>query len=117
MNVSRFLVKIRNPILSEGRWLCDNLKPAPTILDRLANDPSSAIQQRTFSVNSQCLSRWNRHNEGPQRWLKYNKIVHPPQKPDEEPRKAVSIYTTQNYERISKVHLKRSSRRRKAHLT
>lgn len=35
-------------------------------------------------------ARYNKHNTGPQKWLQYNKVVHPPQAPEEEPRKAVS---------------------------
>lgn len=34
-------------------------------------------------------AKWNKANHGPRKWLEYNKTVHPPQKPDEEPRKAV----------------------------
>lgn len=33
---------------------------------------------------------WNTANTGPRKWLQYNKVVHPPQEPHEEPRNAVS---------------------------
>ena len=41
-------------------------------------------------TTSSVSARYNKHNTGPQKWLQYNKTVHPPQQPDEEPRKAVS---------------------------
>lgn len=42
-------------------------------------------------TTSSVTARYNKHNTGPQKWLQYNKVVHPPQKPEEEPRKAVSL--------------------------
>ncbi|XP_037938490.1 39S ribosomal protein L22, mitochondrial [Teleopsis dalmanni] len=41
-------------------------------------------------------SKWNKHNSGPQKWLQYNKVVHPPQMPDEEPRKAYVCHMRTN---------------------
>lgn len=43
-------------------------------------------------TTSSVTARYNKHNTGPQKWLQYNKVVHPPQQPDEEPRKAVSFH-------------------------
>lgn len=34
-------------------------------------------------------AKWNKANQGPRKWLEYNRTVHPPQKPEEETRKAV----------------------------
>ncbi|XP_017143211.1 39S ribosomal protein L22, mitochondrial [Drosophila miranda] len=42
-----------------------------------------------------CAS-WNKHNNGPRKWLVYNKTVHPPQQPDEEPRKAYVCHMRSN---------------------
>nr|XP_014101441.1 39S ribosomal protein L22, mitochondrial [Bactrocera oleae] len=41
-------------------------------------------------------SKWNKANHGPRKWLEYNKTVHPPQKPDEEPRKAYVCHMRTN---------------------
>ncbi|XP_054730293.1 39S ribosomal protein L22, mitochondrial [Anastrepha obliqua] len=41
-------------------------------------------------------SNWNKANYGPRKWLQYNKVVHPPQKPDEEPRKAYVCHLRTN---------------------
>lgn len=47
-------------------------------------------------TTSSVSARYNKHHTGPQKWLQYNKVVHPPQKPEEEPRKAVSFLITIN---------------------
>lgn len=47
-------------------------------------------------TTSSVTARYNKHNTGPQKWLQYNKVVHPPQKPEEEPRKAVSFTKSNN---------------------
>ncbi|XP_053948723.1 39S ribosomal protein L22, mitochondrial [Anastrepha ludens] len=41
-------------------------------------------------------ANWNKANYGPRKWLQYNKVVHPPQKPDEEPRKAYVCHLRTN---------------------
>ncbi|XP_018786588.1 PREDICTED: 39S ribosomal protein L22, mitochondrial [Bactrocera latifrons] len=41
-------------------------------------------------------SKWNKANHGPRKWLVSNKTVHPPQKPDEEPRKAYVCHMRTN---------------------
>lgn len=38
------------------------------------------------------LAAWASNNK-PTKWPKYNKVIHPPQLPDEEPRPAVSVGT------------------------
>ncbi|XP_067641544.1 large ribosomal subunit protein uL22m [Eurosta solidaginis] len=40
-----------------------------------------------FHTSDALNSKWNQGHHGPQKWLQYNKVVHPPQAPDEEPRK------------------------------
>ncbi|XP_026837548.1 39S ribosomal protein L22, mitochondrial isoform X2 [Drosophila erecta] len=41
-------------------------------------------------------AKWNKYNYGPQKWLEYNKTVHPPQQTDEEPRKAYVCHMRNN---------------------
>ncbi|CAD7090781.1 unnamed protein product [Hermetia illucens] len=39
---------------------------------------------------------WNTANTGPRKWLQYNKVVHPPQEPHEEPRNAYVCHMKTN---------------------
>ena len=49
------------------------------------------LQKLVLFHNTPCLEAWKGgSSEGPTHWLDYNKKVYPPQKPDEEPRPAVS---------------------------
>jgi len=48
-----------------------------------------ALLQQNLHTTSLLEAKWNKHNYGPRKWLEDNKIIYPPQKPDEEPRKAV----------------------------
>uniref|UniRef100_W8B5Q3 Large ribosomal subunit protein uL22m n=1 Tax=Ceratitis capitata TaxID=7213 RepID=W8B5Q3_CERCA len=54
--------------------------------------PVSNSLHTTAALNA----KWNKANQGPRKWLEYNKIVHPPQKPDEEPRKAYVCHMRTN---------------------
>ena len=57
------------------------------------------------------LNKYNTHNKGPKKFLKYNKTVFPPQQPDEEPRKAVSkmVKVIKNTKFLSIVHFSMSA--------
>ncbi|XP_058443298.1 large ribosomal subunit protein uL22m [Malaya genurostris] len=46
---------------------------------------------------SDALSKqWNKHNTGPRRWLMFNKVIYPPQTPDEPPRPAFVCHQKTN---------------------
>lgn len=51
----------------------------------------SQAGQAGFHNSAFLTTKWNKQNTGPTKWPLYNKVVHPPQKPDEEPRKGVII--------------------------
>lgn len=57
--------------------------------NKLVNFVAPAVSAGLHTTST-VTARYNKHNVGPQKWLQYNKIVHEPQKPEEEPRKAVS---------------------------
>lgn len=86
MSASRFFGRLRITNGWNNSYFVDRLNAL-----FVAGFPNPPLTQlRSFSLNAQCLAKWNRHNTGPQKWLQYNKIIHPPQEPHEEPRKAVS---------------------------
>lgn len=51
-------------------------------------------QLSSFHSSAVLDKKWNQRNKGPTKWLQHNKTVFPPQEPHEEPRKAVSCFTT-----------------------
>lgn len=63
------------------------LKSHSNLLAR--RSPAVAAATAGFHTSNALQARYNKHNTGPQKWLQYNKVVHPPQAPEEEPRKAV----------------------------
>lgn len=87
MSALRFLGRFRLPIALENRSSLNGVSnvSGPTPQNILS------CQQRSLTLDSTLSTKWNKYNNGPQKWLKYNKIVHPPQGPNEEPRKAVCI--------------------------
>lgn len=46
-----------------------------------------------FHTSRETNAKWNKQSLGPKKWLLNNKIIHPPQKPEEEPRKGVRCLT------------------------
>lgn len=68
------------------------LKPANTCSPHLSQSPPAlpkSIHTAAGAAGGTLCTKWNKHNYGPRKWLEYNKTVHPPQEPEEEPRKAV----------------------------
>ncbi|KAH8373787.1 hypothetical protein KR009_002267 [Drosophila setifemur] len=47
-----------------------------------------SIHTGSGAAGGALCAKWNKHNYGPRKWLDYNKTVHPPQEPEEDPRKA-----------------------------
>ncbi|XP_037895846.1 39S ribosomal protein L22, mitochondrial [Glossina fuscipes] len=52
--------------------------------------------QAGFHNSASLTAKWNKQNLGPTKWPLYNKVVHPPQKPDEEPRKGYVCHMRTN---------------------
>uniref|UniRef100_A0A182U201 Large ribosomal subunit protein uL22m n=1 Tax=Anopheles melas TaxID=34690 RepID=A0A182U201_9DIPT len=48
------------------------------------------------TAGSPLAKNWNGHNAGPQRWLQYNKVIYPPQQPDEPARPAYVCHQKTN---------------------
>lgn len=62
------------------------------IFNRLIQQPLKLCQPLTSIHTSSESFAWKGDSKGPQKWLKYNEKVYPPQTPDEEPRPAVRIF-------------------------
>ncbi|XP_055626380.1 39S ribosomal protein L22, mitochondrial [Toxorhynchites rutilus septentrionalis] len=59
--------------------------------------PVSSVPINQLHTTSALAKQWNSHNAGtPQRWLKYNKVIYPPQVPGEEPRPAFVCHQKTN---------------------
>ncbi|XP_073835635.1 mitochondrial ribosomal protein L22 [Musca autumnalis] len=69
------------------------LKSSSSTLSRIG---SPAVATAGFHTSNALQARYNKHNTGPQKWLQYNKVVHPPQAPEEEPRKAYVCHMRTN---------------------
>lgn len=56
--------------------------------------PTGLKVASSFHSSAALDTKYNSRNHGPTKWLQHNKTVFPPQEPHEEPRKAVSFFST-----------------------
>ncbi|XP_055845186.1 39S ribosomal protein L22, mitochondrial [Episyrphus balteatus] len=77
-----------NSLIKQISLLCIN--------KQLTTTTKFLIPACSFHTSDTLNKRWNKYNTGPQKFLQNNKVVHPPQTPDEEPRKAYVCHMTTN---------------------
>lgn len=63
---------------------------------QLTNSSKLLIPACSFHTSDALNRKWNKLNNGPQKFLQNNKIIHPPQEPHEEPRKAYVCHMMTN---------------------
>lgn len=56
--------------------------------------PTGLKVANSFHSSAALDTKYNSRNHGPTKWLQHNKTIFPPQEPHEEPRKAVSFFST-----------------------
>uniref|UniRef100_A0AAG5CVR0 Large ribosomal subunit protein uL22m n=1 Tax=Anopheles atroparvus TaxID=41427 RepID=A0AAG5CVR0_ANOAO len=58
--------------------------------------PALRVLAANLHTTAPVAKNWNGNNTGPQRWLQYNKVIYPPQAPEEAPRPAFVCHQKTN---------------------
>lgn len=78
-----------------ANYLANALKRL-SISHNVATGAAFRVLAANLHTTTPLAKNWNGRNTGPQRWMQYNKVIYPPQAPEEEPRPAYVCHQKTN---------------------